>query len=285
MKKRALFLSLLSLTFIAGCGENAFKGQEDKNSTEAQQFDRVADLNSGNYEAVLSDPNATASEYAAAALGQAGLDPVKLMDSITQITQDADAGTGTQNDIGAITEIIAIDPAALTYLQEAKDKLQQEIAATDPADPSYADLNFQLALTSLTSTVTALAQVGENSLGLGSFDASNGIDATEADALGQFLSNPANQNVTVTVDVNGDNIVNASDTLISLIANDVANLVDIAVNDRANLDDETTGTTNDINAVLTEVTQGTGSLNYDGSIDGIVSGTDISNYLTNVLGI
>lgn len=284
MKKQTLLLSLLSMVFIAGCGENIFKGQEDKSSTEAKQFDISEKLDSGDYQAVLNDPNATATDYAAAAMGLAGLDPVDLIKAMN------DAATGaTSGDLGPVTSL-ALDPAALDELQTAKDKLAAELAA-NPTDP---DLNFQMTLTSLTSTLTALAQVGEaNTLTytdpvdsqVKTFDSSNGISTEEADALGAFLAVPANQNVTVNADVNGDGVINSNDTLVALIANDVANIVNTLPN--ANL-----GTGSDLNTVLSDATNTPEGLNYGCATDtsgnclttDTVTATDISNYLTKVLG-
>ena len=261
MKKRALFLSLLSLAFIAGCGENSFKGQEDKNSTEAKQFDISAQLDTGNYEAVINDPNATATDYAAAAMGEAGLDPVSLIQAMNDISTDPNI---TENDLGPVTSI-PISPTALDELQTAKDKLATELAA----NPTAPDLNFQMTLTSLTSTLTALAQVGtENSVT--GFDPSDGISSTEADALGNYIA----ANTTVQVDTDGDG--SADTSLVTIIAEDVANIVNTLPN--ANL-----GTGSDLNTVLTDATQGLGSINYDGA--GTVSATDIANYLNLVLGI
>lgn len=284
MKKRALFLSLLSLVFIAGCGENAFKGQEDKNSTEAKQFDISAQLDAGNYGEILAHPeDVNATDYAAAAMGAAGLDPVKLI----QAMNDA-ATAGTTSDLGPVTSLV-LDPAALDELQTAKDKLATELAA-NPTDP---DLNFQMTLTSLTSTLTALAAVGEDSTNgiryldpddgqTKSFEASDGISTEEADALGIWLS--TNSTATVNADVNGDNVVDASDTLITLITNDVANIVNTLPN--ANL-----GTGSDLNTVLTDATSSPTGLNYgctDSNADGKcddnnITANEISQYLQLVL--
>jgi len=276
MKKLALLLSLLSVVFIAGCGENIFEGQEDKNTTEAERLNISDDLDSGNYLAVLNNQDATATEYAAAAMGLAGLDPVGLI----QAMNDA-ATAGTTGDLGPVTSLV-LDPAALDELQTAKDKLAAELAA-NPTDP---DLNFQMTLTSLTSTLTALAEVGQtNSGSIGGFDLSDGISTTEATNLGNFIATNGDQAVSVDVkDSNGNDL---PDTLANLIAIDVANVVNTLPN--ANL-----GSSSDLNQILTEATSQPGGLNYTCSdinpADGVcddttVTAADISNYLTNVLGI
>lgn len=267
MNKQALLLSLLSLCLIAGCGENIFEEQESKGTTEAQQFNISSNLDSGNYQAVLNDPDATATEYAEAAMGLAGLDPVGLIKAMN----DA-AAADSSNDLSTVTSL-AINPDALDELQTAEDKLSEELTA-NPTDP---DLNFQMTLTSVTSTITALAQVGQNnnisytdSTGqTQTFDATDGISELEATALGNYIvSNP-----TVQVDTDGDGVADTS--LVTVIAEDVANVVNTLPN--ANL-----GTGSDLNTVLTETTQGANSIDYDGN--GTVSATDISNYLTQILG-
>lgn len=265
MKKRALVLSLLSLTFIAGCGENVFEGQEDKGSTEAEQFNISEKLDSGDYLAVLNDPNVTSTDYAAAAMGLAGLDPVDLIKAMN----DAASGDGTSNDLSAVTAL-SIDPDALQYLQEAEDLLSSEQQAACSADPNSQecnDLSFQMTITSLTSTVTAMAQVGQENVP--GFDATDGISDEEATTLGDYITN----NTGAQVDTNGDG---AGDTsLVDVVADDIANVINTLPN--AGL-----GDTSDLSEVLTETTQGAGSINYDGI--GEVTGTDISNYLTSVIG-
>src|SRR3990172_927223 len=272
MNKQVLLLCALALFLAVGCGE-------DKGSAEAKRFETSKNLDSGSYQAVLNDPNANATDYAAAAMGEAGLDPVSLIQAMNEVSRCAqtptpsDCTTTTTDDLGTVTNL-PLDPAALDELQTAKDKLAAELAA-NPTDP---DLNFQMTLTSLTSTLTALAQVGQTNSSdslLTGFDPTDGISTTEADALGTFLSNPANQTVTVNADVNGDGAINSSDTLVTLIANDVANIVNTVPN--ANL-----GAGSDLNTVLTDATQGSGSIDYNNN--GTITSTDITQYLNCVLG-
>lgn len=257
MKNRAILTSLLLLVLTTGCGENSFEGQEDKETSEAQAFDRSANLDSGNWEAVLNDPNATAIDYAAAAMGLAGLDPVNLI----QAMNDASAA-GTTNDLGSVAGL-ALDPNALDELQTAKDNLAAALAA-NPTDP---DLNFQMVLVSLTSTMTALAQVGEAKIG--GFNAADGISTTDSSNLGTYIAGDP----TVQVDTNGDGTPDTQ--LVTLISADVNNVSTYLPN--ANL------AGSDLNNVLTAATQGPESINYDDT--GTVSPTDISNYLNLVLGI
>lgn len=265
MKKLALLLSLLSVVFIAGCGENIFEGQEDKNTTEAERFDISDDLDSGNYLSVLNNPDATATEYAEAAMGLAGLDPVGLVKAMNDMAESND-----ENDLSAVTSL-SINPDALQYLQEAEDMLsseQQAACAADPNSQECHDLSFQMTLTSLTSTITALAQVGQENVS--GFDATDGgISDAEATALGNYIA----ANTAVQVDTNGDDTADTS--LVTIIDSDVTNVV-------TTLPNSGLGADSDLYQVLSETTQGLWSLNYDDT--GSVSPTDISNYLTNVLG-
>lgn len=257
MKK--MFLILITLLISVGCGTNVFEGIEDKNSTEAGDIENSKILDSGNYDSILDNPeDANATDYSAAAMGKAGLDPIKLINALNDIAQEG----VQQNDLSAVVSL-EINPDALNNVQTAKDKLKEELAA-NPTDP---DLNFQLVMTSLTSTVTALSQVGQDNID--NFNPTDGIDPEEASLLGNYIAD--NPEATVNVDMDGDG---ENDKLLDIIAGDVNDTVDSLPN--ANLGNS------DMNQVLTSTTQGDGSLDYDG--DGIVTGTDISDYLINVLG-
>lgn len=257
------FLILVALFIAAGCGTNMFEGMEDKNTKEATASEVIMKLDSGSYDWVLANADkANATDYAAAAMGAAGLNPTELVNALNDIAE-----SGTQNDLGAVTSI-SIDTAALGALQTAKEKLSDELLA-NPGDP---ELSFQLVLTSITSTITAIAKVGEQAVidnELTGFDPSlGGIDTTEAEKIGNYIA--ANPNALVDTDGDGDTDV----SLVSLIAEDVGNAVDA-------LPDAELGAS-DLNQVLTDVTQGDESLDFDN--DGTVDGTDISDYLINVLG-
>ena len=248
MKKVSLIL--VALLMAAGCGTNMFEGMEDKNTTEATASEVTMKLDSGDYDWVLANADkANATDYAAAAMGAAGLNPTELINALNDIAE-----SGTQNDLGAVTSI-SIDTTALGALQTAKEKLIAELAAK-PNDP---ELSFQMVLTSITSSITAIAKVGEEG-SIADFDPSNGINTDEAKAVGNYIAdNP-----------NNTDVIN----LTSLIAEDVGNAV-VALPD-ANLG------ASDLNSVLTDVTQGQGSLDYDG--DNTIESTDISDYFINVLG-
>ena len=260
---RILILLITIILFItAGCGGNFFEGLENKNSSEAKEIDISKKLDSGDYDAILNNPNASALDYAAAAMGAAGLNPADLLDALNNMAEQS-----STNDLSSVVSI-SINPEFLDELQSAKEKLEDEMDCENNPDGAKCldpNLNFQLVMTSLTSTVTAIAQVG----GDASVDTSDGISETEAVNISNYLvANPGAQ-----VDTDGDN---APDTSLALvIAND---MVDVG----GSLPNADLGTDSDLNEVLTETTQGEGSINYDGQGD--VTETDVSNYLQCVLG-
>jgi len=260
---RILILLITIILFItAGCGGNFFEGLENKNSSEAKEIDISKKLDSGDYDGILNNPDANALDYAAAAMGAAGLNPADLIDALNNIAKQS-----STNDLSSVMSI-SINPEFLDELQSAKEKLEDEMDCENNPDGAKCldpNLNFQLVMTSLTSTVTAIAQVG----GDASVDTSDGISETEAVNISNYLvANPGAQ-----VDTDGDN---APDTSLALvIAND---MVDVG----GSLPNADLGTDSDLNEVLTETTQGEGSINYDGQGD--VTETDVSNYLQCVLG-
>ena len=260
---RILILLITIILFItAGCGGNFFEGLENKNSSEAKEIDISKKLDSGDYDGILNNPDANALDYAAAAMGAAGLNPADLIDALNNIAKQS-----STNDLSSVMSI-SINPEFLDELQSAKEKLEDEMDCENNPDGAKCldpNLNFQLVMTSLTSTVTAIAQVG----GDASVDTSDGISETEAVNISNYLvANPGAQ-----VDTDGDN---APDTSLALvIAND---MVDVG----GSLPNADLGTDSDLSEVLTETTQGEGSINYDGQGD--VTETDVSNYLQCVLG-
>lgn len=258
-KIKSLFMAFLIISaFLAGCGTNAFQSMDDKNSKEAAALETTKKLDSRNYDAILADPDsANATDYAAAAMGAAGLDPVDLISTLTDI-----ADSVNKNDLSAITAL-SLNPDALDELQTAKAKLEAELNCPDGPKCNDPDLNFQMVMTSLTSTITAIAQLGDTT----GITVTDGINSTEAVTLATSI------NPTVQVDTNGDGLADTS--LITLIANDIVNVGESLPN--ADL-----GTDSELNNVLTDTTTGSGSINYDGT--GSVSDQDVTNYLKCVIG-
>lgn len=260
MKKQVLLLCALSLFLAVGCGE-------DKGSAEAKRFETAKNLDSGNYQAVLSDPNANATDFAAAAMVAAGLDPVDLVKQLNT-TASTTAGT-TSGDLGAVTQI-PIAPENLSYLVDAEKKLNAEIQAkcagmtATTITQECKDLNFQQTVTSLTTTITALAQVGQtNSASIpGGFNPADGISQAEATALATYITN--NPNATV-------NAGTSTPTLVAIVAADVATIAgttgtngSLALSGLGGSELETT-----LNSISTDINGGAGT----------VTPTDITNYL------
>lgn len=277
MKKWFLLMVFMSFVFIGGCGSgNMFEGQEGKLTAEAKKFATSSDLDSGNYTSVLSDPNANPTDYAAAAMGAAGLDPVKLI----QTLNDVASGTN-QTDLSAVVSSIKIDTSKLDELQTAKDKLKEALGCDVQGvnctneDP---DLKLQLALTSLTSTLTAVAQVGEN-LGVANLDLSDGLSETEAAAIGTKIESIPTADLATLLVVNTTGTGSASTLLTDVVSDDVSNIVN-------NLDALPSGS--DLRTVLNDSMQGTDGLNKDGSKNAegnpTISATEISSYYSNILG-
>lgn len=274
MKKQVLLLCALALFLAVGCGE-------DKNSNEAKNFDRSKNLDSGNYQAVLSDPNANATDFAAAAMVAAGLDPVDLVKQLNT-TASTTAGT-TSGDLGAVTQI-PINPDNLHYLVDAENKLNAEITTkcsgmtTTTVTQECKDLNFQQTVTSLTTTVTALAQVGQSNAisgniagdGVnGQFDATNGISQIEATNLANFIATQCLTNCP-TVNTGASTQVN----IVSVVADDIATIAGSTGTDGSLALSGLGGS--ELETTLNSITTGSNSINPSG---GTVTSSDITTYL------
>lgn len=262
MKK--IFLILMPLLIVAGCGSNIFEGMDNKSSKAANALDVTKKLDNRNYDAILNDPNANALDYAAAAMGKAGLDPVELINKLN------DLASGTvNNDLSSIASL-NLNPDALGALQTAKNKLNEALAA----NPDDADLNFQMVVTSVTSTLTTIAKVGENLPGV---DVTDGISDLEAQTIANNITS-----ATTVGDVNGDG---QTDNAVTLIANDIVDVVD-------SLPKTNLGANSELNTVLTDVATSPTGINYGCTTDvngkcissDTVTDTDISNYLKNTFG-
>ena len=250
-----LFIAFVIISaFLAGCGTNAFQSMDSKNSREAKDLEVTKKLDNRDYDAILSDPGkANATDYAAAAMGKAGLDPVDLISTLNKI-----ADARNKNDLSAVTSL-KLNPDALDKLQTAKQKLQAEL----DNDPTNKDLNFQMVMTSLTSTITAIAQVGATN----GITVTDGIDSTEATTLATKIDS------TTQVDTDGDGVGDTN--LTTLIANDVVKV-------GTSLPNASLGTDSQLNHVLTDATTGPKSINYDGTGD--VTDQDVNKYMKCVIG-
>lgn len=248
--RQGFYLFLIILAFVfSGCGTNVFEGIESKDTEEANAFDVSKKLDSGDYLWILQNPDkVNAIDYAAAAMGYAGLDSDSLITALNNMAE------GEKNDLSAVTSL-SINPDALPYLQEAKEKLENELSA-NPEDP---ELNFQMVLTSVTRTVTSLAKVMEcNNLG----DTRDGIQEDEAFELKDYVNYALNPD---------EGVCGRGETLVNIVSEDVLDMA----NSLKRTDLGGSDLYETLNAVTTEV---------DKDSDGTVRDGELKNYLETVLG-
>ncbi len=222
MKKYTLLLMLAVL--IAGCGGNIFESFEDKKTKEGIDFKISRDVDAENWEDVLNNPNASAMEYSAAAMGLAGFDIEEVVNALSNVDNSS-----STSDLGPFADI-PLNPEALDELALAKVKLQSELE-NNPNDP---DLAYQLVMVSLVDAATQLAY-GVQQIG---GDISNGIATGDAKAL-----------------ANDADVINE---IVGAVAEDVKNVLENVID--AGFSTDVTDEINNI--VLGDAT--TPGINYDG---------------------
>lgn len=254
MKKILLFLTTI---IIAGCGDSIFVGMEDKNSTNAKNFDISGKLDSRDYDWLLKackagDASVSALDCAAAAMGYAGFDPANLLDALTSLTEGANKG-----DLSAILSILR-NPDAVDDITFAINLLEKEC----PHPCADKDISTQVVMASVTRTVTAIGQAAQ--LGGTTVDVEDGISSDEATTIATAIaSNPK-------VDTDGDGV---GDTpFATVITEDVAGVLNYLPG--SGIGGSETG-----DSVQSSTTQ----IDSDG--DTKVSATEIQNYLTNVVAV
>ncbi|RMG61193.1 MAG: hypothetical protein D6713_00880 [Deltaproteobacteria bacterium] len=174
---------IVILTFLAvSCGGSIFEGLEDKSSQEARRLEVAKLLDEGNYDAVLSYPGVSPLDYAAAAMGKAGLDTTNLLNSLIDMAQST-----STNDLSPVTEFFPLNPDALPYLEEAKRRLGDALTS----DPFDEDLNFQMTILCLTDVVVELGRAIEE-YGVGT--PRDGISPAEAGNLADAILNDSTPN-------------------------------------------------------------------------------------------
>lgn len=190
--RRVTSVIVILLLFLTSCGGSIFEGMEDKNTSEATSLEIARLLDEGNYDAVLTHPGVSPLDFAAAAMGKAGLDTTNLLNSLI----DMALSTST-NDLSPVTQFFPINPDAQPYLDEAKNRLTEALLSS----PKDYDLNFQMTILCLTDVIVELGKAMEVA-GVG--DPRDGISPQEATALGDAISQG-----TATPDINriSDDIV------------------------------------------------------------------------------
>jgi hypothetical protein len=182
---------MLMLIFLVapGCGSSIFDSLENKDTDEATAFEVSKRLDEGDYDYVLSlGENANPIDYAAAALGAAGIDIPTMISSLTTASE----GSTSLDSIFAMTS----GTDSLDELKDATDYLTTALEA----DPENTALNLQLTLVSLATVTTSISQVADNN-NISGVDTTDGLDSTELSTLGTAIGTAGTD---TSVDTNGD---------------------------------------------------------------------------------
>ena len=173
-----------SLLLLAGC--NSIQGLDSgaKDSDQSREYQNRLNLDQGNYDAILNAPLGSVNplDYAAAAMGAAGIDTQTMLDLVT-------AGpSGTANSTALSGLSFSASPADAQNLSNAVTQLNQALQA----DPNNTQLQAQAAFASMVLLGSGVAQVTGSS------------QPTPADINNAFTAN-ANPNISV-----GGNSVSAT---------------------------------------------------------------------------
>ncbi len=220
---KSIFLLILAV-LITGCGGNIFEGLENKDTTKGIDFQISRDVDAENWEDVLNNPDASAMEYSAAAMGLAGFNIEEVVNALADVNDSS-----TTNDLGPFANI-PLNPDALDELAIAKAKLISDLEK-NPSDP---DLSYQLVMVSLVDAATQLAYGIQKNGG----DISTGITTQDAKALAEN---------TVVID-----------EIVGAVAEDVKNVIDNIVIAGFSAD-----VTDEINLIVSGDANSSG-INYDG---------------------
>jgi len=246
---------MLMLTFLVapGCGSSIFDSVENKESDEAVAFEVSKRLDEGDYAYVLSQgADADPIDYAAAALGAAGIDIASMVSSLTNASDST-----SLDSIFAMTS----DTDSLDELNDSKSYLEDALAA----DPDNSALSLQLTMVSLAVVTTSIGQVADNN-SVSGVDTSDGLDATELAALGTTIGGAADDSDTTKVDTTGDGV--ADTQLATIVGTGITGVSD-------NVADSGVGDSGigEVASGATDALAGT---------DGVVTNADISTYLSGI---
>lgn len=197
MKKRTLWLCLLSAAFIAGCGENIVEGLADKSSDEACRYETTQNLDKGNYDAVLTSSCADSMQKGAAYFGKAGYD---IKDVINRFSEAEDEEDDLNLYMTALTKTVTDN--TLTNLDSAKT----EYDTVQSTSESFQDAQFYVSLVNAVKSLSLIKLVidADGDGALSSCDINLNTVPDEADTtscalLASGSPNPTSGNCTLSV--------------------------------------------------------------------------------------
>lgn len=139
-------LNVLLTTWILA----VFVGCSDKNSNEACLHAVTMNLDSGNYNAVITSPCANDMDRGAAYIGLAGFDVTTIINALSK-TGAVSGTTGTQSDLAVYltTLVTNVTSSSLTYMDDAVSAYS-DVTTTSPTGnytvTNYQDAQFYISL-------------------------------------------------------------------------------------------------------------------------------------------
>jgi hypothetical protein len=151
MKIRNFVLPVLLMAFFMyGCGNNLFSSIADDNSTEACVYETSKNMDSGNYDDVLSSACLDSFQKGAAYLGKSGFDVKDVINSLSE-AQDSTADLN-----------IYLKSLVTTVSETSLNNLEASAAAYDevaPTSDSYKDAQFYKAIVKTLRSLSLLKLV------------------------------------------------------------------------------------------------------------------------------
>ncbi|MFN3739143.1 MAG: hypothetical protein ACK4TF_00525 [Thermodesulfovibrionales bacterium] len=147
---RLLVFFVLILLLLNSCGDSAFQFIANDSSQEACQYKVSKDLDSGNYDAVISSSCASSMDKGAAYFGKAGFD---VKDVINRLSEAQNQNQNVEPiDLYMKALVPKVDETTLTNLDNAKT----EYGNVPPDSPYYNDAQFYLSLVQAMKTLSLL---------------------------------------------------------------------------------------------------------------------------------
>jgi len=190
MKRKRLFqiIGFCLLFSLYSCGGNAFESLADESSQEACRYEVTRNLDSGNWDAVISSSCADSMQKGAAYLGRAGFD---IKDVINRLSEAKDEEN--ELDIYLKALVPKVTENTLTDLLNAKN----EYSRIPESDYHYKDAQFYISLVE-TSYSLSLMKIVIDSDGDGAISSTCDINGNgvpdDADAVSCALMASAGEN-------------------------------------------------------------------------------------------